>query len=590
MRSWSVNSRFTLSILVFFLPLVAMVYFLYVAANEQVLFSEREELGATHLAKVFEFQRDLTRAHFDAARSGQDLSEAEKEKFLKTWESLVENLGSQKLSKKKLLSNLTKYLKSAPTEKKGGGRYLLFQQDVQALQDDIADQYYIVLDPDLDSFYTMEMLVMLLPQARAQYAQIAQILGNADSFLYDFQRERLVSLLGIYEETVRKILVGLEKVRSNDANFYGESKSFQENLSSYQNLLRSQMRAVYGVMMRPDEFLRSTPQSLLLIQQLIQKNDEFHESLRREYLTFVSERLVSLRSSRDRKLYWSLAAILFSIIVSGYLGLTINKTFGVFKLSLVSLKEQAESAIQVGNSLHESANQVSDSSSSQSAAIEQTSASLEELGSMVKVTSDNSQSARDLALQAKEHASSGVREMRDLRSTMDDIRGSSKKIEEIMKIIDDIAFQTNLLALNASVEAARAGEHGKGFAVVADAVRSLAQKSADSAKEIGVLISESIEKIEKGHSGAERSSQSMELILNSVEKVNALNADIATASREQASGIDQITKAVTELEKATLQNTQVAQQAQEYSRTSLEQAESLQKVVTSLENELSGAS
>ncbi|MCB0368242.1 MAG: hypothetical protein KDD45_02095 [Bdellovibrionales bacterium] len=143
---------------------------------------------------------------------------------------------------------------------------------------------------------------------------------------------------------------------------------------------------------------------------------------------------------------------------------------------------------------------------------------------------------------------------------MNDISSSSKKIEEIITVIDDIAFQTNLLALNAAVEAARAGEQGKGFAVVADAVRSLAQRSSVSAKEISNLIKESVHKIEHGHEIAQNSGNSLNKIVEAVEKVTNLNVEIATASGEQSQGMNTINKSILELDKLTQQNAASAEE------------------------------
>jgi methyl-accepting chemotaxis protein len=143
---------------------------------------------------------------------------------------------------------------------------------------------------------------------------------------------------------------------------------------------------------------------------------------------------------------------------------------------------------------------------------------------------------------------------------MNEISESSKKIEEIITVIDDIAFQTNLLALNAAVEAARAGEQGKGFAVVADAVRSLAQRSSVSAKEISALIKESVEKIGAGYNVAKDSGESLNRIVTAVEKVTTLNVEIANASNEQSQGMSSINKSVLELDKLTQQNAASAEE------------------------------
>jgi methyl-accepting chemotaxis protein len=210
--------------------------------------------------------------------------------------------------------------------------------------------------------------------------------------------------------------------------------------------------------------------------------------------------------------------------------------------------------------LNEAGNNLSSSSTEAAASLEETVASLEEMTSMVKVGSDNAKLAADLAGTSRDSAETGASEIQNLIQAMNEISVSSKKIEEIISVIDDIAFQTNLLALNAAVEAARAGEQGKGFAVVAEAVRTLAQRSAASAKDITSLIKESVAQIEKGSHTADKSGTILANIVNSIKKVSELNREISTASQEQASGIEQINKAMSQLDQAGQSNAAAAEE------------------------------
>lgn len=180
---------------------------------------------------------------------------------------------------------------------------------------------------------------------------------------------------------------------------------------------------------------------------------------------------------------------------------------------------------------------------------------------MVRLNSENASSARTISENATSVAKAGEAQVQTLVSSMKDVAESAKKIEEITGVIDDIAFQTNLLALNASVEAARAGEHGKGFAVVADAVRALAQKSATSAKEISVLISQSVEQINSSYNFAVKSGETLHTIVQESEKVSTLNVEIANASTEQSAGIAQIGRAVHDLDKVTQNNAASSEEA-----------------------------
>jgi methyl-accepting chemotaxis protein len=197
---------------------------------------------------------------------------------------------------------------------------------------------------------------------------------------------------------------------------------------------------------------------------------------------------------------------------------------------------------------------LSEASTESAASLEETVASLEELSSMVRLNSDNAAQAATLSQSSKSSAEHGQEEMKNLIGSMHEISKSSRQIEEIISVIDDIAFQTNLLALNASVEAARAGEQGKGFAVVAEAVRTLAQRSASAAKDIGSLIRDSSDKVARGSTTADRSGEVLNTIVNSVKKVSDLNSEISTASSEQTNGIQQISKAMNQLDQSAQSN------------------------------------
>jgi methyl-accepting chemotaxis protein len=224
----------------------------------------------------------------------------------------------------------------------------------------------------------------------------------------------------------------------------------------------------------------------------------------------------------------------------------------------------------------ESSDTLSSASSTQASAVEETVASIEELSSMVQKNAENAKSASDLSQHSTEKAELGGREILNLIGSMREISDSSKKMSEIINVIDDIAFQTNLLALNAAVEAARAGEQGRGFAVVAEAVRNLAQRSAGAAKEIGSLIKESSELTDRGSSVADKSNSALQDIISSIKKMSELNREIASASAEQSVGIQQITKAMNQIDQTVQTNNTVSNELKHLATDLMSETERLQ--------------
>ncbi len=219
----------------------------------------------------------------------------------------------------------------------------------------------------------------------------------------------------------------------------------------------------------------------------------------------------------------------------------------------------------------------------QASTLEETAAASEQLASTVRQNADSAQQANQLASSASNVAVQGGTVVSQVVTTMEAINHSSRKIVDIISVIDGIAFQTNILALNAAVEAARAGEQGRGFAVVAAEVRSLAQRSAEAAKEIKTLISDSVEKVGVGTDQVAKAGHTMEEIVTSIRKVADIVGEIASASREQSTGIGQINQAVTQLDSVTQQNAALVEQASAAAGSLQEQARQLADVANSFQ-------
>jgi methyl-accepting chemotaxis protein-1 (serine sensor receptor) len=237
-------------------------------------------------------------------------------------------------------------------------------------------------------------------------------------------------------------------------------------------------------------------------------------------------------------------------------------------------------------------NDLSQRTEEQASSLEETASSMEELTSTVKQNTENAKQANQLAISASDVAGKGGEVVSKVVVTMDSINESSRKIVDIISVIDGIAFQTNILALNAAVEAARAGEQGRGFAVVAGEVRNLAQRSAAAAKEIKTLIGDSVEKVEGGSKLVAQAGQTMEEIVTSIRRVTDIMSEITAASVEQSQGIEQVNTAITQMDEVTQQNAALVEEAAAAAESLEEEAQNLSASVATFKvdnNESQGA-
>jgi methyl-accepting chemotaxis protein len=247
---------------------------------------------------------------------------------------------------------------------------------------------------------------------------------------------------------------------------------------------------------------------------------------------------------------------------------------------IVQVRESGETINTAAGEIASGNNDLSSRTEQQASSLEETAASMEQLASTVKNNAENAKQANQLAITASGIAVKGGKVVSEVVSTMSAINQSAKKIEDIISVIDGIAFQTNILALNAAVEAARAGEQGRGFAVVAGEVRNLAQRSASAAKEIKELITDSVSKTTEGTHQVETAGTTMQEIVTSVQRVTDIMGEITAASVEQSAGIDQVNTAVTSMDEVTQQNAALVEQAAAAAESLVDQVESLMGTVS----------
>ena len=246
-----------------------------------------------------------------------------------------------------------------------------------------------------------------------------------------------------------------------------------------------------------------------------------------------------------------------------------------FSKAVSQVRTGAEGVASASTEIAQGNNDLSSRTEQQASALQETAASMEQLASTVRQNAESAKQANELTHRASSVATQGGEVVHQVVETMRGIDGSSRKIADIINVIDGIAFQTNILALNAAVEAARAGEQGRGFAVVASEVRSLAQRSANAAKEIKNLINDSVERVEKGSALVDQAGATMEEIVNSIKRVTDIVGEISQASAEQSSGVTQVGNAVSQLDQTTQQNAALVEESAAAAESLRNQAEQL---------------
>jgi hypothetical protein len=599
MSNLSFGKKMLLSIISFTLPICILSFMMFRVQTQSIDFAKKERLGIRYQKPVEKILRSVSlyrltylasiQGNADAAAKLTSLQQ-EINKAFDELQEINQKIGAdleftpEGLNKRGRLeagygATLAEWQKAQSSH-----NYDALILGLRATISHLGDTSNLILDPDLDSYYLGDLVIGTLPQNQDRIQAVIADVGRVLSRKEITAPERVnaaVSYSMLKQVDFPKALSDIETSLNEDANFYGLTESLQKSvppaLATYRNAgiqFHNLMEKISFTQDLPEreEFLTAGASYLESSYQLWDvAADQLDVLLQQRISVLSNERLVNL------------AIVLLVLVVSCGFSIQISRSLSQTLTSVAgSLKESQDQVKISSEQINSAGSKLSSSSTEAAASLEETVASLEELTSMVKMNSNNSKQAAKLSSTARDSALTGEKEILNLVDSMNRISGSSKKIEEIIHVIDDIAFQTNLLALNAAVEAARAGEQGKGFAVVAEAVRTLAQRSAASAKDISALIRDSVEQISQGRGIADKSGGVLGEIVQSVKKVSEISSEIETANEEQAAGIEQISKAMQQLDQAGQVNAASAEEIAAVAEVMLGEGKALSEHVQQL--------
>lgn len=611
---FSISQKLAIICLSFSLPLAVMLYFIADGINANIRFARQELAGNEYLRSLSPLL-DLVPQHQALARRviagdatvGSDATALPSEidrafaKLLETDTILGADLQftAEGLAKRQrerasaanlqkawaaLRSNFDRVTPAASDE-----QHAALIADIRTMITHAGDTSNLILDPDLDSYYLMDVTLCALPQMQDRLAKVAAqgaALLLLESASAADRQQLAIATAFLREADLDRINGSAQTALNEDSDFHGASPSLQKTLppmlknyaATAGQFIELANAIASGAKPPAAAWAAATTQTRIASFQLWRSGVT-------ELDTLLNARITIFERQRWMALLLSLAAVLASLALAYFISHSINAPL---RLAIGQMSDATTQINAASGQLAMGSASLAEGSSEQAASLEETSASLEELSSMTKRNADSAGQAKLAAGAARSSADTGAHQMHAMVGAMGAIQTAGADIAKILKTIDEIAFQTNILALNAAVEAARAGEAGAGFAVVADEVRALAQRCAAAAKETATKIDDSTAKSQQGVQISTEVAKSFATIQSQILQLDQVVGEIANASNEQSQGIGQLNTAVSQMDQITQANAANADESASAAAELSAQAASLDDTFAGLRSLVNG--
>lgn len=634
MKKMSLFFKLICANILYSIPVLALIYFMVSAQNVNIDFGLQEIKGNVYQRPAENILEKLVEARFSDTPNNQ-LSDAVNE--LKNLELAFNSVGAdlqftpdglKKRNRSQIefpafsqrLKDFANSSPQMPLEKRSEILNGLIA-DVRTMIAHAGDTSNLILDPDLDSYYLMDITLLAFPQTQDRIAEILNYVKQLPTELNQEQKIKLSVYQALLKQSdVDRITADLQTTLNEDPNFYGESPTLVTKLKpSAEDFAKKgeSFVAALGKVVENGKF--TDKESLMQAGQDLLKTSFISWNVAVDELDVLLQNRVSiLQAERTKSLVYSLFALAFAIFVLFWISSNFNSNM---RRVLESLKNVVEETRSAGAQMVTLSEQLSSASTEQAAAIHQTSSAVVEIESMTRATLSNVSSSKDLSEESSEKTQEAFETMKNLTSAISEISHSNNSVMEQMelsrkemaeitkiiaqigtktKVINEIVFQTKLLSFNASVEAARAGEYGKGFAVVAEEVGSLAQMSGSASKEISDMLDTSINsvktmsensnqrlqkvvtasksKIDVGSQLAGECAESLDEIQKRVLTILETSQSIFQAASEQSKGIEEVSTAIVRIEKLAQQSMNMSKMTAEQSRVLSKQTNALNEI------------